>query len=217
MAFVKKNTIFATRNNMKFTSLTYILLAFLFVSCVHKTRQECILPKGVQLQAGDIVLRCGTGIESHAVRFADKSGVYSHIGIVVDSAGTMMIVHAVPGEPDFEGDEDRVKMERPEKFFSSMNARNGEVLRTSDKSAASVAAERAKSFYRRNIKFDHNYDDTDSTQLYCTELVLLSYKDVGAMFKNVEHHDVPAPGINCPVVFPSDIKKDKEFKSIYIF
>ena len=202
---------------MKPKSLTYILVMLLFASCVHKTRQECILPKDAQLQAGDIVLRCGTGIESRAVRFADNGGVYSHIGIVVDSAGTMMIVHAVPGEPDFEGDEDRVKMERPEKFFSSMNACSGEVLRTSDKNAASIAADRAKGFYRRNIKFDHDYDDTDSTRLYCTELVLLSYKDAGRMFKNVEHHDVPAPGINCPVVYPSDIKKDKEFKSIYIF
>ena len=44
---------------------------------------------------------------SQAVLLAEKDGAYSHTGIVVDSAGVLMIVHAVPGEPDFEGDEDR--------------------------------------------------------------------------------------------------------------
>lgn len=197
--------------------LLYILVISMYISCAQTDTRECILPKGIQLQAGDIVLRCGTGIESHAVRFADYGGVYSHIGIVVDSANTMMIVHAVPGEPDFEGDEDRVKMEKPEKFFNRMNACSGEVLRPENKSVAGVAASRAMNIYRRNVKFDHEYDDADTTLLYCTELVLLSYKDADSMFQGIEHHEVPLPGINSSVVFPSDIKKEKMLKSIAKF
>ena len=35
---------------------------------------------------------------------ADRGGSYSHVGMVVDSCGVMMVVHAVPDEPDYEGD-----------------------------------------------------------------------------------------------------------------
>lgn len=193
------------------------LMLFLLAACSQTDKNETIFPEDVKLQAGDIVLRCGTGIESRAVRFADQDGVYSHIGIVVDSAGSMMIVHAVPGEPDFEGDEDRVKMESPEKFFSNMNASSGEVLRTDDPIAATAAANKAMSFYKRRLLFDHDYDDTDTTLLYCTELVLLAYKDAGGLFRNIEHHEVIVPGIKHPVVYPSDIKSEKRLKSISIF
>ena len=106
------------------------LLAATAACTGHSARQDrpqCILPVGTELREGDVVLRMGGGVTSHAVVAADRGGQYSHVGIVVDSCGHPMIVHAVPGEPDFAGDVDRVKMDSPEKFFSSMTASCGAV------------------------------------------------------------------------------------------
>lgn len=98
------------------TLFTIIFTAIMLASCGEK-EQRSILPEGCELHAGDVVFRRGSGLTSHAVLAADRYGAYSHIGIVVDSCGVMMVVHAVPGEPDYEGDPDRVKMDTPKRFF----------------------------------------------------------------------------------------------------
>ncbi len=178
-----------------------------------------ILPADVTLETGDIVFRMGGGLSSHAVRFADKGGRYSHVGIVVDSAGTKMIVHAVPDEPDFEGDPDRVKMETPEKFYSSINANCGEVKRLENDAAT---AERAAAFaletYRRGTLFDHDYDDSDTTKMYCCELVETAYRKAGTPLAEGARHDIKLPGmrrIRC--ILPSDICNNGKLKRIIAF
>ena len=113
---------------MKNVLFVAVLALVVFVSC-SGTGFVSILPDGCKLKAGDLVFRRGNGITSRAVLMADQRGGYSHVGIVVDSCGKMMVVHAVPDEPDYEGDIDRVKMETPEKFFLSVNAKIGEVKR----------------------------------------------------------------------------------------
>lgn len=55
------------------------------------------MPDDCQLKTGDVVFRRGSGLTSHVVLAADVNGNYSHLGIVVDSAGIKMVVHAVPG------------------------------------------------------------------------------------------------------------------------
>ena len=98
-----------------------VLCGVALVGCSQSAPAErSILPPDVVLQTGDVVFRLGGGAMSHAVAYIDRDGAYSHVGIVVDSAGKKMIVHAVPGEPDFDGDPDRVKMDTPERFFSSI-------------------------------------------------------------------------------------------------
>ena len=93
-------------------------LAVVLVSCEERVGERSILPDDFTLRAGDVVFRRGEGITSRVVLATDANGNYSHVGIVVDSAGSKMIVHAVPGEPDFDGDADRVKMDTPGRFFS---------------------------------------------------------------------------------------------------
>lgn len=166
-----------------------------------------ILPEGVELREGDIVLRRGNGITSRVVTAADRGGMYSHIGIVADSCGVMMVVHAVPGEPDYRGDPDRVKMETPEKFFSAVNADIGEVKRLRGNAAAAAAAARqAVMTYRRHTLFDHDYDDTDTVRMYCCELVMHAYAAAGVSLVDSSRHEFKLPGlklIRC--VLPSDI------------
>ena len=71
---------------------------------------------------GDLLFRRGEGVASHFVLIADKGGVYSHIGILVKDSGNWKVVHAVPGEPDYENEPDRVKMEPVERFFNRERA-----------------------------------------------------------------------------------------------
>ena len=63
-------------------------------------RVGVVIPEGL-LQEGDLVFRRGYGLESDLVVFLDRSGAYSHIGIVVrDSLRGWQVVHAIFGESD---------------------------------------------------------------------------------------------------------------------
>ena len=140
------------------------------------------------------------------------------MGIVVDSCGTMMVVHAVPDEPDFEGDVDRVKMETPEKFFLSMNAKIGEVRRLKGDTATAIrAARHAMEIYRRGTLFDHNYDDTDTTRMYCCELIEHVYKTAGLPIAGKTRHDITLPGMKLRCILPSDLCDSEKFERIIYF
>ncbi len=197
--------------------LATVAVIMLFVSC-ERSGFKTIFPEGCSLQAGDLVFRRGNGLTSRAVLMADKRGGYSHVGIVVDSCGTMMIVHAVPGEPDFDGDPDRVKMETPEKFFLSLNAKTGEVKRLKgDSATAAEAARYAVDIYKRGVLFDHDYDDTDTTKMYCCELIEHVYKKAGLSVAGRERHDILLPGMRLHCILPSDLCDNARFEKIVSF
>lgn len=186
----------------------------------HKTSKRtahCILPDSVQLLPGDVVFRRGEGFTSQVVLVADREGDYSHTGIVVDSCGTLLIVHAVPGEPDFEGDPDRVKADRPEHFFLSTFASIGEVCRPADSAIAVRASEVAWEAYKRHTLFDHDYDDEDTTRLYCTELVAFAFRSAGQDIVEGRGHHINLPTMQTDCVFPSDIYASDFLKSLIQF
>ncbi len=199
--------------------LLVLLLPLCVLACSNTGRMQSgtILPEDVELRAGDVVFRKGSGFTSQAVLIAEKGGAYSHTGIVVDSAGVLMIVHAVPGEPDFEGDEDRVKMERPEDFFHSMKASQGAIYRHIDSCAAQQAAVRALQTYQRHPLFDHDYDDTDTTSLYCTELIVHAYSKTMHPLKDVQHQHLHLVGFESDCILPSDVQKCGNLKQIRTF
>ena len=195
------------------------VIVLMTVGCGEKEQgHRCLLPEGTELREGDVVFRRGGGLVSHVVVAADRGGNYSHIGIVVDSAGVKMIVHAVPDEPDYEGDIDRVKMDRPETFFSSKYTSVGEVCRfKGDTAIAHKAALAAMAVYKRYTPFDHDYDDRDTTKMYCTELVVHSYKLAGVDIAGKERHHVNLPFLQAYCIFPSDVHESKKFETVTIF
>ncbi len=200
-----------------------ILLAFLLIGSVltgcHPDCPHTILPPDCRLMPGDVVFRMGNGMTSRAVLAADMAGDYSHVGIVVDSAGLPMVVHAVPDEPDFEGDADRVKMEPAEQFFISLRAQRGEVCRfQGDTALARKAAEEARRIYLQGVLFDHDYDDDDSTRMYCCELVERAYGRVGISLSEGRRHDLHLPGVgryHC--MLPLDLWKSSQLKTVSAF
>ena len=199
--------------------LLVILIPLCMLACSHTDHVQggTILPADVQLKVGDIVFRRGSGFTSQVVLMAERGGAYSHVGIVADSAGVLMVVHSVPGEPDYKGDEDRVKMERPEVFFASLRAHEGAVYRHQDSVAARQAASRALQTYRRKALFDHDYDDSDTTKMYCTELVTHAFRQTGHPLKAVKHQHLHLVGFEADCILPSDLQHCSELKQVITF
>lgn len=199
--------VYLSSNKLILRHLAYIILALACLCGCDRGAKPPIMPDTCRLLPGDVVFRKGEGLTSHLVAHADKAGIYSHVGIVVDSAGVPMIVHAVPGEPDFDGDPDRVKMDTPQKFFSAVNASAGEVRRLRGRAlTARRAAAYALGMYGRGVLFDHGYNDADSTRVYCCELVDRAYQHAGVALTSGERHVLDFPGfgtIRCTL--PSDI------------
>lgn len=199
---------------------TALLLALgLAAGCARRDNSErrSILPPACRLEPGDVVFRRGAGMTSHAVLLAQDGGAYSHVGIVADSAGQRLVVHAVPGEPDFEGDPDRVKADRPDIFFDSQRATAGAVMRCADRAAARRAARVAWSLYRRGTPFDHDYDEHDTVAMYCTQLVSHAYRRAGRPLSGPGRHRVHLPGFSARCLLPSDLVASPALKRVAQF
>ncbi len=183
----------------------------------YRNDKASIMPETVHLQEGDVVFRLGTTMQSRAVVLADPMGNYSHCGIVVDSAGATRIVHAVPGEPDFECDVGRVKMDTPERFFSGENAVAGEVCRPLDSLVAHVAAAEAKADFFRHVLFDHDYESADTTKFYCSEFLVHVFRKAGVELTGPPTHSYDVPGLHSIIWMPIDIYQSKYLKSVVRF
>lgn len=192
-----------------------ILLLLAGISC-QKQQPLCILPVDTVLKPGDVVFRRGGGVASRVVLTVDD-GNYSHTGIVVDSCGVMMIVHSVPDEPDFDGDPDRVKMDTPQRFFASGYAVVGEVCRPVDSLLALRASQIALQVYRRGTLFDHDFDDSDTAQMYCTELLEYAFSRAGRSLADDRRHTVTLPFLHACCILPSDIHSSPLLRSVTVF
>ncbi|MFV0537668.1 MAG: YiiX/YebB-like N1pC/P60 family cysteine hydrolase [Dysgonomonas sp.] len=194
-----------------------IYLCGLFISCEQpNTESSRIFPENI-LQEGDLAFREGDGLASRIILNIDKNSSYSHIGIVVWHNEKWRIIHAVPGEPDFEGDKDRVKIEDIQTYFSKNRAISAAIMRTKNDSIAKVAAHKAFNLYQRNILFDHSYNLEDTTKMYCTELIHHIFKTIGMDLTQGRRSTINSFGSSTLYILPSDIQKSTELKLIYNF
>ncbi|KAA6349667.1 hypothetical protein EZS27_002905 [termite gut metagenome] len=167
---------------------------------------------------GDIVFRRGTGLISRMVLTTDKRGSYSHVGILVKDENQWKIVHAVPGEPNFKGDPDRVKMEDIKDFLSWEKAKAGIVMRMKDNEAGHIrAAKNAIRLFHSNILFDHDYNLQDSSKMYCTELIDYVFKQEGIDLTEGRRTQINVPGLSGAYILPNDILQNKQLSLIYYY
>ena len=220
--FLQITAIFANvqrKLNAALKAAAVALASTLALACTDSNGDHrVLLPTGIELKPGDVVLRRGNGMASRAVLMADGGGAYSHVGIVVDSAGVLMVAHAVPGEPDYEGDPDRVKLEPPERYYDAGRADRGCVMRCADSLTAQRAAAKALGAYRRGALFDHDYDCSDTVRLYCCELVEMAYAGAGMPIATLPRHNLSLPGLRLEgVILPSDFRSSPVLRVIAEF
>ena len=160
---------------------------------------------------GDLLLRCGHGLESQAVTYRSGS-TYSHIGLLqYDSLhGEWMVLHAVPGEAK-QGQPEYLKRESLSEFFAPERATVGAWMRINcPDSIARKTVDYALQKIQDGVVFDNNYQLLDSTQLYCTELVWRAYMQQEIDISDGARSEVPRTFCReQECIFPSDIIQSK--------
>ncbi len=199
------------RNRNHLAALPTLVLILLLLSCGTNRGPHVVVEGMDEFRDGDLVLRCGCGTESRAVTTVSRAP-FSHIGILhYDTLSQRwLVVHAVPGE-SAAGEPEYIKAEPIELFFRPDRAINGAWLRIqcSDEIALR-AAQYALNKARQKVVFDNEYSLSDSTQLYCTELVWRAYGEQGIDISGGKRSNVPQ--VFCrdgTCIFPSDIVDSK--------
>jgi hypothetical protein len=185
------------------------------VSCSQK--RTAVPFADIPFAEGDVVFRKGIGTKTQAVLYADSQGIYSHAGIVVKDEEVFKIIHITPGEREKGDTTDKIKMETPDLFFGNDRAEHGAVYRLADTAFCADAAKQAKRLLQKGVLFDHDYDLSDTTQLYCTELIWYVYGLAGTDISFGKRSELNAPMYSGTYIFPSDIYTNDSFSLIYKF
>jgi hypothetical protein len=196
------------------TSLATLLIAGCSGSSQRTNSDVATLEE--RLEPGDLIFRRGTGVVGHIVTSVDNSGEYSHVGIAVLKDEEWCVVHAVPHEPDFEGDIDRVKCEALESFVGRyQDGAVGHYRVCAGPELRARVADNALRLSSMNIPFDHDYNLEDSTAFYCTELVEYLYLQYGISLSEGRRTEVNFPSLSGRYIMPSDITESTKLRPIY--
>ncbi len=204
---------------MKPLPIIYTLFPLLLLACSPATieREVPQIPYD-SLRNGDIVFRRGCSYTSYIVLAGQENHNYSHIGIVQHTDSGWCVIHSVNDEPDHPADFDRVKIEKIERFFAPTRATNGEIMHTwLHEETIAKMSHQALQWVKDSVRFDASFDTDNHSELYCTELIHLLYKNIGEDI--TEGRRTPV-GILCfpdEIIFPCDIYENKKLKSYYKF
>ena len=196
-----------TRNN-----LLIILLALSLVRC---GRQEVVAPEISvdEFLSGDLAFRRGRTMESDAIAsMGGQEYDYSHVGVVVSHADSLCVVHVEP----VRGGDERVKIESVEEFFHPINAVKGCVARyeaLSDPQRHVIERE-AMALVQRGVEFDHDYRLSDTTAMYCTELVDFLFRKVDISLTRQRYR---VPLAQEDVLLPSSIMRDGALEKVWSY
>lgn len=161
-----------------------------------------------KINNGDLILRCGRSTESFAVYLADDNSEFTHIGIISIENEITYVIHAVPHKNKL------VKKENINEFLKSKNASKYAVYRSNyNPFFLNKVVKEANSFYTQKYEFDNEYDLTTNTKLYCTELVLKAFNNVGLSLK-VKTKEFNYMLGKHNIIFPSEFTKNPIFYRI---
>lgn len=201
------------RGLLKFSTLLLLLCGCSAPKRITRVEIEKVM---AHLEVGDLLFRQGTGVVGQMVTSVDDQGLYSHVGVVVRRDSSWWVVHAVPHEPDFEGDIDRVKCERAEEFLGRYPDGKFGLYRPQITPEQRVrAAKHALRLSERRVPFDHLYNLSDSSHLYCTELVEYVYGLEGYSVSQGRRSEINLPSFGDGYLLPSDLTKNSSLKPIF--
>ena len=160
------------------------------------------------LNNGDLILRCGRSTESYAVYLADSNTEFTHIGIVSLENGVPYVIHAVPHKNDF------IKKEIISQFLEPKQAAKFAIYRTSFPSEIlNDVVKEAQNFYIKKYTFDDEYNLNTNSKLYCTELILKAFSNVGLSL-NIKSKKLNYVVWKHNIIFPSEFTKPPVFRRI---
>ena len=205
------------RNSRRFSCLLLFFLSVIFAAC-SRGGQPSSLNLSAYLDTSlleecDLIFRMGCGLESQAVVAADKSAMYSHVGLLVREDGRWQVLHAVPGEEEDTGGEEVLKMDTLPLFLRPDRAVSVCVMRY-DTSAEVLRQVREEAFrlYGKRLPFDHRYLLSDSSEVYCTEYVTRVFRKIGVELPEDRCHRFPM--VDEDLVYPIDLTRNPHLKTI---
>lgn len=187
-----------------------VLLALVTFSCEKKSPRTPAIPEipATEILSCDLAFRLGRSIESSVIA---AYGNYSHIGVIIERDSALLVAHI---EPSREGSE-LTRYESVEEFFHPDRASAGCVMRI-DK-LDSVQRRKIDSYLLacKNITFDHDYTLSDTTQMYCTELVHRALMTANIDLTQGIRHNVPLAKES--VILPSDMLRDERITKVWSY
>ena len=202
----------STRN--KIFKLLILGLLALSVRCSASHSVACSeveIPTADFRQA-DIAFRLGRTLQSEAIASQGVGG-YSHIGVLVEIDSALHVVHI---EPTRRGSE-KVKTETLREFFHPERSAAGCVMRYSgvNDSLRVILADYIKRYLDSEITFDHDYQLSDSSRMYCTELVESVYSHIGVALSQGKR--IRLPLAKEPVILPSAIYENDSLVNVWSY
>lgn len=192
-----------------------ILLTFVLLSGCRAATPEAYhyidIPTS-HLRSADIAFRMGLSMQSRFIARAENpQDSYSHIGFVIKCDTACYVLHIEPKE----GADEKIKCEPIEEFFHSSRATKGCVKRFVGMSEEECKRLQAKAleYFNSSITFDHDYILSDSSQMYCTELIESIFCSQGISLAQGRSHSLPLAKES--VILPSDISCNETLEVIW--
>lgn len=124
------------------------------------------------MRDGDVVLRGGAGLWSATfARLNTRDRRFSHAGVVVNTPDGWQVLHA---QADDFGRHGRVRLDSWADFAAAPALA---LLRADDPGVAARTARAAWAIHASDPAFDLDFDLSDASRVYCTELVWLALRE----------------------------------------
>lgn len=149
----------------------FFLFCLLLMSCAGEQKKSVdpLLLDGIR--NGDIICRLGNGFFSNQFKnYSLTEKIYSHVGIIEQDGDSLFVIHSEASELTGIG---YVKREPVHVFLDDIKTW-GVYRINADDSIHSKMATIAKEYFTKRTPFDMDFDASDDSKVYCTELVALA-------------------------------------------
>lgn len=203
------------RNSLR-KSLFFIILSLL-IGCATRTPKTypTIQIPETDFRSADLALRLGRSIESDLIARGGESGNrYSHIGLLIESDSGLIVVDI---EPSTDKESEQIKVQSVSDFFNSQKAIAGTIMRYDglDSMQINTLKNKAIELLNSSITFDHDYQLSDNSKMYCTELIEVLFNAINISLS--ENRNRTLPLAKEPVIMPSDISQNRNLKRIWSY
>jgi uncharacterized protein YycO len=150
----------------------------------------------------DLILTKGQSIQSKLIGLLNLSlDDYSHVGVISKGNGKIFVLHSTPDGTEKNG----IRYDDLQTFFDLSDVCDYKLLRY--KNINSDIRHKLKTEFDKykttSAPFDYDFNNYDHKKLYCSELVLLIYKNSGLLKMNDSSFRKP--------IYPKDFLKMKDF------